>query len=62
MCHAFLSDSRFYQFLFEIDQDMAVEVQSGGCRFCGGVLRTAPATPVNREASAQRWMSAMTTG
>jgi hypothetical protein len=41
MCHAFLSDSRFYQFLFEIDQDMAVEVQSGGCRFCGGVLHSA---------------------
>jgi hypothetical protein len=41
MCHAFLSDSRFYQFLFEIDQDMAVEVQAGGCAFCGGVLHSA---------------------
>jgi len=41
MCHAFVSGSRFYQFLFRIDQDIAVEVQAGGCCFCGGVLHSA---------------------
>lgn len=40
MCHAFLSDSRFYQFLFEIDRDIAHQVQAGGCS-CGGVLHSA---------------------
>ena len=40
MCHAFFNDSRFYQFLFRIDQDIAAEVQAGGC-FCGGVLHSA---------------------
>jgi hypothetical protein len=41
MCHAFVADSRFYQLLFRIDQDIAVEVQCGGCGFCGGVLHSA---------------------
>ena len=40
MCHAFFNDSRFYQFLFRIDQDIAAEVQAGGCS-CGGVLHSA---------------------
>ena len=40
MCHAFLNDSRFYEFLFRIDQDSAAEVQAGGCS-CGGVLHSA---------------------
>ena len=40
MCHAFVNDSRFYQFLFRIDQDIAAEVRSGGCS-CGGVLHSA---------------------
>lgn len=40
MCHAFLSDSRFYQYLFRIDRDMAAEVRAGGCP-CGGVLHSA---------------------
>ena len=40
MCHAFLNDSRFYRFLFRIDQDIAAEVQAGGC-LCGGVLHSA---------------------
>jgi hypothetical protein len=40
VCHAFLNDSRFYQFLFRIDQDIAAEVQAGGCS-CGGVLHSA---------------------
>jgi hypothetical protein len=38
MCHAFLSDSRFYRFLFQIDLDIATEVQWGGCVHCGGSL------------------------
>lgn len=41
MCHAFVADSRFYQLLFRMDLDMAVEVQCGGCGFCGGVLHSA---------------------
>jgi len=41
MCHAFLTDSRFYQLLFRMDQEIAVEVQAGGCCFCGGVLHSA---------------------
>ena len=40
MCHAFLFHSRFYQFLLRIDQDIAAEVQAGGCA-CGGVLHSA---------------------
>ena len=40
MCHAFLNDSRFYQFLLRIDQDIAAEVRAGGCS-CGGVLHSA---------------------
>jgi hypothetical protein len=41
VCHALLSDARFYQLLFRMDQDLAAEVQAGGCRFCGGVLHSA---------------------
>ena len=41
MCHAFLNDSSFYQFLFQIDQAIAAEVQAGGCPTCGGVLHSA---------------------
>jgi len=41
MCHAFLEDSRFYQFLFQIDQEIANEVQLGGCVYCGGRLHFA---------------------
>jgi hypothetical protein len=40
VCHGFLNDSRFYTFLFRIDQDIAAEVQGGGCP-CGGVLHSA---------------------
>ncbi len=40
MCHAFFNDSRFYQFLFRVDEEIAAEVQLGGCR-CGGVLHSA---------------------
>jgi hypothetical protein len=41
VCHAFLSDARFYRLLFRIDQDLADEVQARGCRFCGRVLHSA---------------------
>jgi hypothetical protein len=40
MCHAFFNDSRFYQFLFRVDEEIAAEVQAGGCS-CGGVLHSA---------------------
>jgi hypothetical protein len=40
VCHAFLSDARFYRFLFEIDQEIAIQVQVQGCS-CGGVLHSA---------------------
>jgi len=40
MCHAFLSDTRFYRFLFELDQDIARQVRTEGCP-CGGVLHSA---------------------
>ncbi len=40
MCHAFLTDSRFYQFLLRIDQSIAAEVQAAGCQ-CGDVLHSA---------------------
>lgn len=40
MCHAFLTDSRFYRFLFELDQDIARKVRTEGCP-CGGALHSA---------------------
>jgi len=41
VCHAFLSDTRFYELLARIDQDLANEVKAGGCHVCGGVLHSA---------------------
>lgn len=41
MCHAFLEDSRFYQFLFRIDQEIADQVRLKGCAHCGGRLHVA---------------------
>lgn len=41
MCHAFVADSRFYQFLFRLDQEIADEVQQNGCAHCGGRLHVA---------------------
>lgn len=40
MCQAFLNDASFYRFLLLIDQDIAANVQAGGC-CCGGVLHSA---------------------
>jgi len=41
VCHAFLDEAKFYQFLFHIDEEIAADVQSGGCPHCGGVLHCA---------------------
>ncbi len=38
MCHAFLTDSRFYRFLFQIDLDIATDIQEDGCPHCRGSL------------------------
>jgi len=40
VCHAFLNDSRFYQQLYRMDQDLAAQVQAEGCS-CGGKLHSA---------------------
>lgn len=40
MCHCFLSDARFYQLLFRVDQSIAEEERKAGCS-CGGVLHSA---------------------
>jgi hypothetical protein len=34
MCHAFISDTRFYEFLTQIDQDIAAQVQEENCPHC----------------------------
>jgi hypothetical protein len=41
VCHDILNNAKFYQYLFQIDQAIAVEVQAGGCVHCGGVLHSA---------------------
>jgi len=41
VCHAFLSHTRFYQLLFRMDLELAVDVQASGCRYCGGTLHSA---------------------
>jgi len=38
MCHKALLDATFRAFLLRIDEDLAAETRSGGCRRCGGVL------------------------
>ena len=48
MCHAFLSDARFYRLLFQLDQELAAEVQARGCLLCGGVLHSARYPPKPR--------------
>lgn len=40
MCHAFLNDSRFYDFLTAVDESIADQVRANGC-CCGGVLHSA---------------------
>ena len=41
MCHTFLSDPKLYNFLFQVDQEIANEVQAAGCPHCGGKLHSA---------------------
>jgi hypothetical protein len=41
VCHAFLTDTNFYQLLFQIDESIAEDVRGRGCD-CGGVLHAAP--------------------
>jgi hypothetical protein len=41
VCHAFLTDTNFYQLLFRIDQSIAEGVRERGCE-CGGALHAAP--------------------
>jgi hypothetical protein len=40
VCHAFLTDTNFYQLLFQIDESIAEEVHVRGCG-CGGRLHSA---------------------
>jgi hypothetical protein len=40
VCHAFLTDTNFYQLLFQIDESIAEEVSARGCD-CGGALHSA---------------------
>lgn len=55
MCHAFFADSRFYQFLFQLNRQMATQVLGAGCAHCGGPLHVAayPRKPRGHGAS---WM------
>ncbi len=41
MCHAFLSNPRFYRLLFRMDQALADDVAAGGCQYCDGNLHSA---------------------
>jgi hypothetical protein len=40
VCHAFLTDTKFYQLLTRIDESIAEEARARGCD-CGGVLHSA---------------------
>jgi hypothetical protein len=41
MCLSVLQDPRFYEFLFQIDRDLAADVGRRGCRYCGAALHSA---------------------
>ena len=60
MCHAFLTDTNFYQLLFQIDQSIAEEVRTHGCD-CGGVLHAAP-TRESPVVSVRPWTRATRVG
>lgn len=38
MCQAILNETRFYRYLFELDQMIAADIQAAGCPHCGGRL------------------------
>ena len=39
--HAYLCDARFWQFLYELDCDLAAQARAGGCVHCAGVVHSA---------------------
>ena len=41
MCHDFFNDASFYDFLFQVDLDIASKVQQQPCQYCGGCLHSA---------------------
>lgn len=41
VCHAQLSNPRFFRVLIRIDEELAAERRSAGCRWCGGRLHRA---------------------
>jgi hypothetical protein len=41
LSHNYCYDSRFHEFLFAADQDLARRARAGGCAFCGGTLHSA---------------------
>lgn len=41
VCHEFFNDASFYHFLFQVDLDIAAEVRSKPCQYCGGLLHSA---------------------
>jgi hypothetical protein len=41
VCHAFLTDAKFYDLLYRLDEALAEEARAAGCAVCGGVLHRA---------------------
>ncbi len=41
MSHAYLCDAKFWQFLYELDCDLAAQARAGGCIHCASVLHSA---------------------
>ena len=41
MCHEFFNDASFYDFLFQVDLDIASKVKQQPCQYCGGCLHSA---------------------
>ena len=41
MCHEFFNDANFYGFLYQVDLDIASQVQQQPCQYCGGILHSA---------------------
>jgi len=41
VCHEFINEASFYDFLFKVDIDIASDVQKRPCQYCGGVLHSA---------------------
>ena len=41
MCHAFIGAASFWSLLFRIDEDLARQARTEGCRSCGGPLHSA---------------------